>query len=429
MNKVFKFVLMIIMAIMLLSSCNDTVNNIETVITSETVTDVTALATQVSTEADPKKEFIQQKIEDMTLEEKIGQLFMISIRKDSNDKPVLVSYENVTSVINEYKPGGFILFNENIDTVEQTQKFIYDLQSNSSIPLFIGIDEEGGRVSRLQKSGNIGATKLPTSKVIGDSKDETLAYNIGDILGKELSVLGFNMNFAPVADVYTNKDNTVIGDRAFSSDADIVGTMVTAEIRGIQQNNVSSVIKHFPGHGDTKTDTHYGATYLDSDLERLRQIEFVPFEKAILENPDGIMVSHISLPNITGNNIPASMSKTIVTDILRNEMGYEGLVITDALDMGAITQVYNSGEVAKSAINAGVDILLIPQNINEAYNSLYYAIKNNEISESRIDESIVRILSVKYDRDLFSKNEINKNAVNILGCKEHQDIIDSISNK
>lgn len=402
----------------------------ETVISTSTQMEykATETITEYITEKniDPKKEFIQQYIDKMTLEEKIGQLFMLAVREDTNGNPILNADEYVIDIIDKYKPGGFILFSQNIETVEQTQNFINDLQTNSSTPLFIGIDEEGGIVSRLQKSGKIGATKLPTSQFVGSKGNTMSAYQIGVIIGRELLALGFNMDFAPVADVNTNPNNPVIGSRAFSSNADIAGDMVAAEVEGIQEQNVSSVIKHFPGHGDTQADTHTGAVYLDSNLERLKQIEFIPFEKGIAAGADGVMVSHISLPNVTGNNIPASMSKEIVTDILRQQLNYNGLVTTDALDMGAITEEYESGEVAYMSINSGVDLLVIPQDIEKAYTTLYDAVKANNISHERINESLTRILSVKYDRNLFSPTKINKSAVDILGCKEHLDIISKI---
>lgn len=402
----------------------------ETVISTSTQTEykTTEIITPSTSEKiiNPKEEFVQEYINKMTLEEKIGQLFMLAIRQDFNGNPILNANEYVINIVNKYKPGGFILFGENIDTVEQTQNLINDLQINSNTPLFIGIDEEGGIVSRLQKSGKIGATKLPTSQLVGSKGNIISAYKIGMIIGRELSALGFNMDFAPVADVNTNPNNPVIGSRAFSSDANIVGDMVAAEVEGIQKQNISSVIKHFPGHGNTQADTHTGAVYLDNDLESLKQIEFIPFEKGISAGADGVMVSHISLANITGNNIPASMSKKIVTDILRQQLNYNGLVTTDALDMGAITQEYESGEVAYMSINAGVDLLVMPQDIESAYNTLYNAVKANKISEKRINESLTRILSVKYNRNLFSPIKINTSAIDILGCKEHLDITSEI---
>lgn len=427
------YIFIVVLIILLVQSCEykaqETATSTQaeyktTEIIIQSTTKITTSTTQKTINS--KEEFIQEYIKKMTLEEKIGQLFMLAIREDSNGNPILNTNEYVIDIIDKYKPGGFILFGENIDTVEQTQNLINDLQINSNSPLFIGIDEEGGIVSRLQKSGKIGATKLPTSRLIGSKGNTMLAYQVGMIIGRELSALGFNMDFAPVADVNTNPNNPVIGNRAFGSDANIVGDMVATEVEGIQAQNVSSVIKHFPGHGDTQADTHTGAVYLDTDLESLKQIEFIPFEKGISAGADGVMVSHISLANVTGNNIPASMSKEIVTDILRQQLNYNGLVTTDALDMGAITQEYESGEVAYMSINAGVDLLVMPQDIESAYNTLYDAVKVNKISEKRINESLTRILSLKYDRNLFSPIEINTSAIDILGCKEHLDIINKI---
>lgn len=425
----FKYILFIITIAFIMQGCNQAdINQTETNQTNQTAEPITQVetTTQPTTEAikiDKAEEFINTTIQNMTLEQKIGQLFIIAIRTNLNNEPQLLVDENIISILNTYNPAGFILFKENIDTVNQVQQFIYDLQSNSKIPLFIGIDEEGGRVSRLQGSGKIGATILPSSRAVGKKGDTELAYEIGKLLGKELSVLGFNMDFAPVADINTNPNNPVIGDRAFGSEPQIVSEMVKAEIQGIQDNNISAVIKHFPGHGDTQTDTHTGAVYLDSDLQRLVDIELKPFEEGIKQNVDGIMVSHIILPNVTGNNIPSSLSKQIITDILRNQLQYTGLIITDALDMGAIALNYKSSEAAKMAVNAGIDLLLMPQDLEMAYNSIYEAVKSDEIPISTIDNSLKRILKVKYKRDLFSKKEINTNAFDILGCEEHQSIV------
>lgn len=421
MRKVF-FLMIMTYIILILQGCNKDNNSIETSFQNNAEKPTQQVSTTVEeTTVNPKDKFIDEMVGSMSVEEKIGQLFMIAVRKTYDNQLPLIVDENIINMLNKYKPGGFIMFQQNIDTAEQTQNFINDLQANTEIPLFIGIDEEGGVVSRLQSSGKVGATKFPASQIVGNKNDSELAYSLGSVIGKELHALGFNMNFAPVADINTNPNNPVIGNRAFSSDANIVSKMVVAEVNGMQEQNVSSVIKHFPGHGDTKTDTHDGFTYVESDLNRLEQIELVPFKEAINFGVDGIMVSHIALPNVTDNNIPSSLSKVIISDILRQKLQYNGIIITDALDMKAITQNYNSSQVATMAIEAGVDILLMPDDLDLAYSSLYNAIKDNTISQERIDESVKRILSLKYDRNLFDM--IDKSSLDILGCDEHKAII------
>lgn len=421
MRKVF-FLMIIAYIVLILQGCSKGINSVETSFQNNVEKQTQQISTTVEeTTVNPKDEFIDEMIENMSIEEKIGQLFMIAVRKTSDNQLPLVVDENIVNLLNKYKFGGFIMFQQNIDTAEQVQNFINDLQSNTQIPLFIGIDEEGGVVSRLQSSGKVGATKFPASQIVGDKNDSELAYSLGSVIGKELYTLGFNMNFAPVADINTNPNNPVIGSRAFSDDANIVSKMVVSEVNGMQEQNVSSVIKHFPGHGDTKTDTHDGFTYVESDLDRLEQIEFVPFKKAIDAGVDGIMVSHIALPNVTDDNTPSSLSKVIISDILRQKLQYNGIVITDALNMKAITEHYDSSQVAIMAIEAGADILLMPDDLDLAYSSLYNAVKNNTISQKRIDESVRRILSLKYDRNLFDVHD--KYSLDILGCDEHKAII------
>lgn len=396
----------------------------EDIVQSEYISESDTTVEQIEP-CDIKSEFIQENLKLLTLEQKIGQMFMIAVRHDMNGNPVLNFDENILNIINKYNPGGFIMFQENIDTVEQTQNFIYDLQSNSYINMFIGIDEEGGVVSRLQKSGKMGATKFPASLTVGNRGDIQLAYELGTAIGSEISALGFNMDFAPVADVNTNPKNQVMGNRVFGSDVNLVADMVVAEASGIQSQNVISVIKHFPGLGDTYVDTHLDSSYVESDLDRLNQIEFVPFEAAIQNGIDAIMVSHLSVPNVTSNDIPSSLSKKMITDILRDELEFEGLIITDALNMAAISQNYSSAEAAKMAIEAGVDILLMPDNIDEAFNSVLDAVKSGEISQTKIEESVIRILSIKYDREILNDFSINPNANDILGS--HKNIVQDIT--
>ncbi len=419
----YKFfsIIMLMYISLILQGCDEKNKiNYETETTTQKV-EQTTIAEQMT--VNPKDKFIDEMIESMSIEQKVGQLFMVAFRQTDNSGLPLTVNEDIINMLNKYKVGGFIMFQQNIDTAKQTQKFINDLQSNATIPLFIGIDEEGGSVSRLQSSGKVNSTKLPTSQIVGNKNDTNLTYSLGNVIGSELYALGFNMNFAPVADVNTNPDNPVIGNRAFSSDAGIVAKMVASEVSGIQAQNVSSVIKHFPGHGDTKTDTHKDFTYVESSLERLEQIEFIPFEAGINAGADGIMVSHIALPNVTDDNLPSSLSKFIISNILRQKLQYNGIVITDALNMNAITLYYNSDEAALMAIEAGADILLMPDDLDLAYKSLCETVKSNTISEKRIDESLKRIFSLKYDRNLFSDVVKDETLLNILGCDEHKAVV------
>lgn len=362
----------------------------------------------------------------MTVEEKVGQLFTVSLRRLPSGADVKEMNSDIDTLISKYKVGGIILFSENIDTISQTSELIKNMQSASTIPLFISVDEEGGRISRISSNPKMHGTEIPTNQLIGKVNDLELTERIGNIIAQEISSLGFNMDFAPVADVNTNPKNPVIGDRAFGSNASQVSNMVAAEVKGIQGENVSAVIKHFPGHGDTATDTHTGSVTVNHDLNRLRRIEFKPFIGGINAGADGVMVSHIIVPKVGGAKIPSTFSKKIVTDILRNELGFKGLIITDALDMGAITKYYGSGTAAVKAFNAGVDILLMPYNINNAYNGILNAVNRGDISQERLNESVRRVLETKMYRKILDGDDSVLDPEMILGSPEHKAVIQEL---
>lgn len=349
----------------------------------------------------PKDDRVTDIYEKMSLEDKIGQLFIVAFRKDMQGNGIEELDKEIKMMIGKYNFGGIILFSENINSNAQTKKLIEDIQLISKVPSFIAIDEEGGKVSRLTHSPNMKATKLPGNGAIGKSGNTQNAYDTAKIIANELTELGFNLNFAPVADINTNPNNPVIGDRSFGSDPEMVAAMTAAMTRGFQENGVSATLKHFPGHGDTSFDTHTGAVSVSHDLERLRQVELIPFESGIQEGADAIMTAHIQVPNVTGDNVPSTFSHYMLTEILRKELGFKKLIITDSLEMKAITDYYTHEEAAVAAINAGADILLIPANIPKAYDALMEAIKKGEISEERINESVVRILRIKQERNII----------------------------
>jgi beta-N-acetylhexosaminidase len=338
---------------------------------------------------------VEDLLSNMTLDEKVAQLFVVDIYTFNKYNEVDTVTTGLRERLINFNVGGVIFFDGNIHDNEQVRTFTKEIQSNSKIPLFISVDEEGGKVSRLANNKNVKMTKIPTSSTIGKTNDPSKAYEVGKILGSELNALGFNMDFAPVADINTNSKNKVIGDRSFGSSPRLVADMVSNEIKGIQENKVAAVVKHFPGHGDTSFDTHKGAVYVKHNLERLKEIELIPFQKAIEEDVMGIMIAHINMPNITTEDLPASLSKDVIIELLRNKLEYDGLVITDALNMQAITNEYNSKDACVKAINAGVDVLLMPEDFDLAFEGVVSAVKNDEISISRINESVERILSVK----------------------------------
>lgn len=339
---------------------------------------------------------IENYVDSMSTDEKIGQLFMMHFRTDADGNNIEIMSDEIAEQISEYHLGGVILFSENIDTAEQTTQLIEDMQSAADLPLFVGVDEEGGAVTRLGNS-NMDYEATPAA---GDIASNEEAASTATTIGTALKELGFNVDFAPVADVNTNPDNTVIGDRAFSDDAEVAAERVGAFVTALQETGVAGAAKHFPGHGDTLTDSHYGTASVDHDLERMESVEFLPFESAIDVGVDMILMGHIIASNVTGDDIPASLNPVMV-DILRDDLGYDGVIITDAMNMGAIVDYYGTGESAVMALEAGVDIVLMPSDLEEAFTAVQEAVADGRITEDNLDDSVVRVLSLKLELGLI----------------------------
>ncbi len=344
-------------------------------------------------------------LKNMTLEEKVGQLFMVNLELLDNIQGNYYDHKKLTKEmkknLEKYHVGGVIFFARNIATTKQTTKLIEKLQANSEIPLFISVDEEGGEVARIANNDNMRTTKFPTMEEVGAMADEEYAYNMGETIGKEIKELGFNLNFAPVADVKTNELNTEIGNRSFGDDPELVSDMVVQVVKGLQDQDVSATLKHFPGHGDASDDSHEGAVDVENDINRLRKIELVPFKAGIKAGADLIMVSHISVSRVTGTTEPASLSSLVMKDMLRTEMGFDGVIITDAMNMKAITDYCDAAEAAVTCILSGADICLMPDDLDEAYNAVLQAVENGIITEKRLNESVTRILELKIKRGLI----------------------------
>jgi beta-N-acetylhexosaminidase len=362
--------------------------------------------------------------ESMTLEQKIGQMFFLSFRKDNSGDPILSCNESVSQTLRTVQPGGIILFGENVRTTEQVRSLIGTMQSQCSIPPFIGVDQEGGSVQRITKTALIPASMIPPMRSVAQSGSLPLARSVGRVIAEELSVFGFNLDFAPDCDVLTNPNNTSIGTRAFSENAPTAAAYSTAVAEGIRSGGIIPVCKHFPGLGGASADTHKGYSEVLQSLDGLRKTELVPFRAQIDAGAEMIMVGHISLPNVTGDGTPASLSPAVITGLLREELGFNGVVITDSLSMGAITEDYPSGRAAVLAVKAGADMLLIPEDIPAAFQALLKSVKSGEIPESRIDESVVRILALKKKYHLFTPRQLGD--VSLLGSEEHSAILRQI---
>lgn len=357
------------------------------------------LSTEGLSEAELFEQQVSGKLASMTLEEKTAQLFIITPEALTDSSHVTQAGENTKEAIEAYPIGGIIYFSENIVSEEQVTEMIAAQQQYCTdrigLPLFISTDEEGGTVTRIASCEAIEIPKILSAAEIGAEGDPSEAYETGSTIGAYLSRMGFNLDYAPVADVLTNPENTVVKERSYGSESALVAEMVLKNLKGLNLHGIYGCVKHFPGHGATAGDTHEGYAYTDKTWEELKENEIVPFKAAMEEGVSFVMVGHISCPNITGDNTPASLSKIMIEDYLKGELGYENIVITDALNMQAVTRQYSSAEAAVTALHAGVDMLLMPEDFKEAYEGVLDAVQQGEITEERLDESVEKILRVK----------------------------------
>ncbi len=352
------------------------------------------------TEEELLEEKARAALEGMTLEEKVLQLFLITPEALTGYETVTAAGESTKAGIEQYPVGGLIYFAKNLQTPGQVRTMLgntleYYEAAGAPMP-FLAVDEEGGTVARIGGQAAFGTERFSDMCEVGKTGDTEEAGRIGRVIGAYLSDLGFNLDFAPVADVLTNPGNTVVAKRSFGSDADLVTGMVLAEAEGIESQGVYAALKHYPGHGSTLSDTHAGYAYTDKTLEELMEAELVPFQAGIENGISFIMAAHISVPGITGDSTPCSLSRTMVTEVLREQMGYDGIVVTDAMNMGAISRQYNSSQAAVLALKAGVDLILMPADFKSAYQGVISAVQSGELTEARVDESVRRILRAKF---------------------------------
>ena len=412
MNRNYKFIFLVVCCILLMSGCfqSEQKGN-EKVATNSPIIEP------------PKKEEvvkppevivspIDEMIGQMTLEEKVGQLLVIGVEGTSFSG-------EMDNLIRNYHVGGVIIMGRNVSTTTEMLQLINDIKKanepNKS-PLFLSVDEEGGRVSRLPA----GIPKLPPSAEIGKLNDESVSYRAGAYLAEVLNEFGYNMNFAPVLDVNSNPRNPVIGDRSFGSDPYQVAKLGISTMHGMMDNGIIPVVKHFPGHGDTVVDSHKSLPKVETTLEELRNVELVPFQKAIEEGADAVMVAHILFPALDPD-YPSSMSKAIITGLLRNQMQFEGVIITDDLTMGAIENDYTIPEAAVQSFIAGSDLLLVVRNYEgqiNTFKALKKAIATGEITEERLNESVKRILTLK---EKYSVSDKANEKVDVDKVKEMYD--------
>lgn len=367
--------------------------------TIETVETETPEETGTGEVTDPMYEQAMQIATGLTLEQRVAQMFMITPDALTGVSGATRAGDSTRAAFAQYPVGGLVYMSANLTGPDQTTEMLSNMKNFSQdtvgLPIFLGVDEEGGTVTRIASNQEFGVTDVGNMSAVGASGDAQNAYNAGSTIGTYLNNLGFNMDFAPVADVLSNPDNAVVKDRSFGSDSQLVADMVCAEMNGLNEHQIAPVIKHFPGHGATSGDSHDGVVTIEKSLDELMTNELIPFQQAINSGASFVMVGHISVSAITGDNTPASLSNAMVTGVLRDQMGFHGVVITDAMNMGAITAGYSSADAAVAAINAGVDIILMPDDFKGAYQGVLDAVANGTISEERINESAARIIKAK----------------------------------
>lgn len=340
---------------------------------------------------------ILEQLEQMNLEDKLGQLMIVGLEGTSMQ-------EDAREMVESHRIGGFILYKNNITSVSQTVKLLNELKSaNQShpAPLWLSVDQEGGKVSRMPQE----LISLPSARKVAAEKNLDYAYAVGEALGTEVASLGFNMNFAPVLDIDSNPNNPVIGDRAYGRTPESVIDTGIAVMKGLQSKDVAAVVKHFPGHGDTSVDSHLDLPVVDKSLDELEAFELLPFIEAVQQQADAVMVAHLLIPALD-EQVPASLSHAAITGLLRDKLGYDGVVMTDDMTMGGILKHYKIGEAAVQSILAGGDIVLVGHDRQlqlQVLQALQDSVQSGLLSEERIDESVYRILKLKARYSLQDK--------------------------
>lgn len=407
----------------------------------------TAVAGTATPQASPQaaaEALARAEMRGMSLEQKIAQLFVVSVWGKSIDEVHPTNQANYgvdtpAQVVEKYGVGGVIYFNnsgtDNVDNPAQVAALSNGLQraatrTNTRIPLIVSIDQEGGNVTRLESP----ATEFPASMAVGAGRSAEDAEAVAAINGRELRAMGINQNFAPVADVNSNPANPVIGARSFSSRPELVSRLVAAEVEGYQEGNrasrtVSSSAKHFPGHGDASTDSHTGLPNIGRSAAEWRATDMPPFRAAIKAGVDSIMTAHIQVPSLDPSGVPATLSKPILTGLLRGELKYKGVIVTDALGMGG-ANVFPPAEIPVMALEAGVDQLLMPPNLQVALDAVKAAVDSGRLTERRIDQSLLRILILKLKRGILTSPFVDESKVaTVVGTPAHVARIQQVSDR
>ena len=374
----------------------------ELISTEEVITPPTASPVPTEIPKTPqqlREEALDAKIAAMSLEDKVAGLFIVTPEAITGVGTAIKAGDGTREALEKYAVGGLVYFKKNIRSAEQLTEMIENTKTYSKYPLFIAVDEEGGSVNRVAEAGL--TAKQPSAAEIGATGDANNAYQAGRTIGSYLTGFGFNLDFAPVADI-NNVDGSVMKERAYGTGAEAVAPFVTSMMSGLQEQGVTACLKHFPGIGSTTADTHKGLAAIERTAEELRSQELTVFKAGIDAGAQMIMVGHASVEALSGNLTPASMSQKVITDVLRNELGFQGVVITDALNMSAISEYYTSEQAAVMALKAGCDMILMPEDFVQAYTGVLNAVAEGTISEERINDSLKRIYRIKLADELIA---------------------------
>ena len=365
---------------------------------SGTTTEEQTADSQETTEVteEEKPSLVDETLAGMTLHEKVCQMMFVTPEELTGEDGVTVAGDATRQALENYPVGGIVYFAKNLESQDQVKEMIDNSQKYSSIGLFVATDEEGGVVNRLMDT--VGTTYIGSMYYYKDDGDET-AYENAYTIANDMSALGFNLDFAPVADVWSNPDNTVIGERAYSDDYAQAAELVGNAVKGFNDGGVMCTLKHFPGHGDTAEDSHYSSAYVHRTKEEIMADEMQPFRSGIEAGAEFVMVGHLIVPDI--DEVPATLSYKRATGILRDELKFEGVAITDSFEMESIADNYSVDDAVVMSVKAGMDMILQPKDMASAVNSIEQAVADGELSEDRIDESVRRILTLKESRGLL----------------------------
>ena len=365
---------------------------------SGTTTEEQTADSQETTEVteEEKPSLVDETLAGMTLHEKVCQMMFVTPEELTGEDGVTVAGDATRQALENYPVGGIVYFAKNLESQDQVKEMIDNSQKYSSIGLFVATDEEGGVVNRLMDT--VGTTYIGSMYYYKDDGDET-AYENAYTIANDMSALGFNLDFAPVADVWSNPDNTVIGERAYSDDYAQAAELVGNAVKGFNDGGVMCTLKHFPGHGDTAEDSHYSSAYVHRTKEEIMADEMQPFRSGIEAGAEFVMVGHLIVPDI--DEVPATLSYKIATGILREELKFEGVAITDSFEMESIADNYSVDDAVVMSVKAGMDMILQPKDMASAVNSIEQAVADGELSEDRIDESVRRILTLKESSGLL----------------------------